>query len=88
MIHISNPIEPTHTVQLNDSELINMNTFDILKNYSETEYPTPHLVHRLDAETTGILIISKTHKSAKEKRRGIKMCHKMSRNCAQSGGGL
>ncbi len=41
------------------------NIFDILKNYSETEYPTPHLVHRLDAETTGILIISKTHKSAK-----------------------
>ena len=39
--------------------------FDILKNYSETEYPAPHLVHRLDAETTGILIISKTHKSAK-----------------------
>ena len=41
------------------------NIFDILKNYSETEYPAPHLVHRLDAETTGILIISKTHKSAK-----------------------
>jgi 23S rRNA pseudouridine955/2504/2580 synthase len=41
------------------------NIFDILKNYLETEYPTPHLVHRLDAETTGILIISKTHKSAK-----------------------
>ncbi|NBZ97213.1 MAG: RluA family pseudouridine synthase [Proteobacteria bacterium] len=41
------------------------NIFDILKNYSETEYLTPHLVHRLDAETTGILIISKTHKSAK-----------------------
>ncbi|MEI6170217.1 MAG: RluA family pseudouridine synthase [Pseudomonadota bacterium] len=41
------------------------NIFDILKNYSETEYQTPHLVHRLDAETTGILIISKTHKSAK-----------------------
>jgi 23S rRNA pseudouridine955/2504/2580 synthase len=41
------------------------NIFDILKNYSETEYPTPYLVHRLDAETTGILIISKTHKSAK-----------------------
>ncbi len=41
------------------------NIFDILKNFSETEYPTPHLVHRLDAETTGILIISKTHKSAK-----------------------
>jgi 23S rRNA pseudouridine955/2504/2580 synthase len=41
------------------------NLFDILKNYSETEYPAPHLVHRLDAETTGILIISKTHKSAK-----------------------
>ena len=41
------------------------NIFDILKNYSETEYATPHLVHRLDVETTGILIISKTHKSAK-----------------------
>lgn len=41
------------------------NIFDILKNYVETEYPTPHLVHRLDAETTGILIISKNHKSAK-----------------------
>jgi len=41
------------------------NIFDILKNYSETEYLTPHLVHRLDVETTGILIISKTHKSAK-----------------------
>ena len=41
------------------------NIFDILKNYEETEYPTPHLVHRLDAETTGILIISKNHKSAK-----------------------
>ena len=41
------------------------NIFDILKNYSETEYKTPHLVHRLDAETTGVLIISKTHKSAK-----------------------
>ena len=41
------------------------NIFDILKNHPETEYPTPHLVHRLDAETTGILIISKTHKSAK-----------------------
>ncbi|NDB48898.1 MAG: RluA family pseudouridine synthase [Proteobacteria bacterium] len=41
------------------------NIFDILKNYKETEYLTPHLVHRLDAETTGILIISKTHKSAK-----------------------
>lgn len=41
------------------------NIFDILKNYSETEYPTPYLVHRLDAETTGILIISKIHKSAK-----------------------
>ena len=41
------------------------NIFDILKNYSETEYSTPYLVHRLDAETTGILIISKTHKSAK-----------------------
>jgi 23S rRNA pseudouridine955/2504/2580 synthase len=40
------------------------NIFDILKNYSETEYLTPYLVHRLDAETTGILIISKTHKSA------------------------
>ena len=41
------------------------NIFDILKNFKETEYLTPHLVHRLDAETTGILIISKTHKSAK-----------------------
>jgi len=41
------------------------NIFDILKNYSETEYKTPHLVHRLDAETTGVLIISKTYKSAK-----------------------
>jgi 23S rRNA pseudouridine955/2504/2580 synthase len=41
------------------------NIFDILKNYSGTEYQTPHLVHRLDAETTGILIISKTYKSAK-----------------------
>ena len=41
------------------------NIFDIIKNYSETEYRTPYLVHRLDAETTGILIISKTHKSAK-----------------------
>jgi 23S rRNA pseudouridine955/2504/2580 synthase len=41
------------------------NIFDILKNYVETEYPIPHLVHRLDAETTGILIISKNHKSAK-----------------------
>ena len=41
------------------------NIFDILKNYVETEYPTPYLVHRLDAETTGILIISKNHKSAK-----------------------
>jgi 23S rRNA pseudouridine955/2504/2580 synthase len=41
------------------------NIFDILKNYSETEYKTPHLVHRLDSETTGVLIISKTHKSAK-----------------------
>ena len=41
------------------------NIFDILKNHSDTEYPAPHLVHRLDAETTGILIISKTHKSAK-----------------------
>jgi 23S rRNA pseudouridine955/2504/2580 synthase len=41
------------------------NIFDILKNHSGTEYPAPHLVHRLDAETTGILIISKTHKSAK-----------------------
>jgi 23S rRNA pseudouridine955/2504/2580 synthase len=41
------------------------NIFDILKNHSDTEYLTPHLVHRLDAETTGILIISKTHKSAK-----------------------
>ena len=41
------------------------NIFDILKNYSETKYSTPYLVHRLDAETTGILIISKTHKSAK-----------------------
>ena len=41
------------------------NIFDILKNFKETEYLTPHLVHRLDAETTGILIISKTYKSAK-----------------------
>jgi 23S rRNA pseudouridine955/2504/2580 synthase len=41
------------------------NIFDILKNYSETEYLTPYLVHRLDSETTGILIISKTHESAK-----------------------
>ncbi len=41
------------------------NIYDILKNYPETNYSKPHLVHRLDAETTGILIISKTYKSAK-----------------------
>jgi 23S rRNA pseudouridine955/2504/2580 synthase len=41
------------------------NIFDILKNYSETEFQAPHLVHRLDAETTGVFIIGKTHKSAK-----------------------
>lgn len=43
----------------------NKNLFDILKNYENTEYSNPYLVHRLDVETTGILIIAKNSKSAK-----------------------
>jgi len=54
-----------HNLAVQSGTKTGKNIFDILKNYSETEYLTPHLVHRLDAETTGILIISKTHKSAK-----------------------
>ena len=54
-----------HNLAVQSGSKTGKNIFDILKNYSETEYPSPHLVHRLDAETTGILIISKTHKCAK-----------------------
>ena len=36
----------------------------ILPFFSERDYPTPKLVHRLDKDTSGILVVAKTPKSA------------------------
>ena len=36
----------------------------ILPFFSERDYPIPKLVHRLDKDTSGILVVAKTPKSA------------------------